>query len=136
MINISKLYNKYLQLKDKNPSHFYLFKSGIFYIFLAEDAKKMSSILNLKLNNLNESVLKCGFPINSLQKYMNLLKTANCEVEIIDNISPNLNTNQKIENFLTKISNANPDNFSIKEIYNFLDTISKEANSLIKEFHS
>ena len=114
----------------------YLFKSGIFYIFLAEDAKKMSSILNLKLNNLNESVLKCGFPINSLQKYMNLLKTANCEVEIIDNISPKLNTNQKIENFLTKISNANPDNFSIKEIYNFLDTISKEANSLIKEFHS
>lgn len=133
---MSKLYNKYLQLKDENPSHFYLFKSGIFYIFLAEDAKKMSSILNLKLNNLNESVLKCGFPINSLQKYMNLLKTANCEVEIIDNISPNLNTNQKIENFLTKISNANPDNFSIKEIYNFLDTISKEANSLIKEFHS
>ena len=133
---MSKLYNKYLQLKDENPSHFYLFKSGIFYIFLAEDAKKMSSILNLKLNNLNESVLKCGFPINSLQKYMNLLKTANCEVEIINNISPNLKTNQKIENFLTKISNANPDNFSIKEIYNFLDTISKEANSLIKEFHS
>ena len=133
---MSKLYNKYLQLKDENPSHFYLFKSGIFYIFLAEDAKKMSSILNLKLNNLNESVLKCGFPINSLQKYMNLLKTANCEVEIFNNISPNLNTNQKIENFLTKISNANPDNFSIKEIYNFLDTISKEANSLIKEFHS
>lgn len=59
---MSKLYEKYKSLKSENNDKLYLFKSGIFYIFLDEDAKKMSNFLNLKLTNLNESICKCRFP--------------------------------------------------------------------------
>lgn len=128
---MSKLYNQYLQLKDNDSSKIYLFQSGIFYIFLDKDAIEMSKFLNLKLNNLNESVLKCGFPINSLEKYMNILKPTNYKIEIVNNISAN--SNKKIEDFLHKISNINPEILSIREIYTLLEDISKEATSLYKE---
>lgn len=65
---MSKLYNQYVILKVNNPNKFFLFKSGIFFIFLDEDAKIMSKVLNLKLSNLNADILKCGFPENSLDK--------------------------------------------------------------------
>ena len=54
---MSKLYNKYLELKSKDDTYLYLFKSGMFYIFLDEDAKIVSEKLNLKLTNFNDSVL-------------------------------------------------------------------------------
>ena len=91
----------------------------------------MSKFLNLKLNNLNESVFKCGFPIHSLEKYMNILKTTNYKIEIVNNFSTN--SNKKIEDFLHKISNINTELLSIREIYTFLEDISKEATSLYKE---
>ena len=85
---MSKLYDKYLLLKKQNPSVLYLFKSGIFYIFLENDAKKMSLLLNLKLNNLNENVLKCGFPVNNLSKYASLIEKAGYELLIVVSSSP------------------------------------------------
>ena len=49
---MSKLYDKYLFLKDNEPnpdSTLFLFKSGIFFIFLDSDAKIASNIFNFKL---------------------------------------------------------------------------------------
>ena len=81
---MSKLYERYLKLKKQDSSVLYLFKNGIFYIFLEEDAKKMSSLLNLKLTNLNESVLKCGFPVNNLAKYSSLIQSNGYQVHIVE----------------------------------------------------
>ena len=36
---MSTLYNRYLQLKQEKCDVYYLFKYGIFYIFLDDDAK-------------------------------------------------------------------------------------------------
>ena len=44
----------------------YLFRSGIFYIGLDEDAKKLTETLGLKLTNFDGNTVKCGFPSNSL----------------------------------------------------------------------
>ena len=73
---MSKLYTTYLNLKAKDTSDktVYLFKSGIFYVFLEGDAKKMSPLLSLKLCPLNETVVKCAFPATHLQKYLTLLR--------------------------------------------------------------
>lgn len=71
---MSKLYKRYLQLKQVDDSKIYLFKSGIFYIFLQDDAIKMSNLLKLKLTNLNETVVKCGFPVKNLNKYLDLIR--------------------------------------------------------------
>ena len=45
--NMSKMYQRYLELKKINPNQIYLFKSGIFYLFLEREdreAKKIYSI--------------------------------------------------------------------------------------------
>ncbi len=72
---MSKLFDKYTELKRNNPSKYYLFKGGIFYIFIDQDAIHMSPILNLKLTHLNEKILKCGFPINNIDKYSSIFKS-------------------------------------------------------------
>ena len=82
---MSKLVNCYKNLKSNDSSYLYLFKSWVFYIFLDEDAKIISNLLHLKLTNLNSEIQKCGFPANSLEKYIALLKLIPYEVKIIDN---------------------------------------------------
>lgn len=76
---MSKLYNKYLELKSKNNNTFtlYLFKSGIFYIFLDKDAEIMSNLLHLKLTKLNDNIVKCGFPATHIEKYLKMIELTN-----------------------------------------------------------
>ena len=47
----------------------------------------MASLLNLKLTNFNENVLKCGFPVNNLDKYLNLIKSLGYTIEIVDSVT-------------------------------------------------
>lgn len=131
---MSKLYNNYMYLKNtqKNPDKtLYLFKSGIFYILLDEDAKIASKLLNLKTTYFIEDVVKCGFPINSINKYLNILKNTSYNFKIIENLE-NVPINNKTHNLLLKISNIDTDNLSIKEAYNFIDNIKKVANLIIE----
>ena len=135
---MSKLYDKYKILKFQNPSKLYLFKSGIFYIFLDEDAKKISTILNLKLTNLNDNIVKCGFPVQNLNKYIILFKEHNLEIDIIDSVlqpsysSDDYRSNSNIKNFLDELSNINTETLSIKEIYSLVDKIIVKAKELTK----
>lgn len=104
---MSKLYNKYLELKSKDNSSYYLFKSGMFYIFLDEDAKFVSQKLNLKLTNFNDTILKCGFPTNSITKYTSLLDDNKINYKIIDDAvivhKSQYIENQNIQNYLEQI---------------------------------
>lgn len=104
MFKMSKIYDRYLQLK-KEGDKYYLFRSGIFYIFVGEDAKKMSKILSLKCTVLTDEVMKCGFPISSLEKYLNLLEQKNIEVKIVDAIENGYScvSNDKFLKYLDRI---------------------------------
>lgn len=130
---MSKMYKRYLELKQENDSKVYLFKSGIFYIFLADDAKLMSNILNLRLTNLNENVLKCGFPVNNLNKYLNIIKNSGYDVNIIDNLadkplsSKNYLLNSSINDLIEKLVSINSNELSIKEAYCLIDNLVAEA---------
>ena len=42
---MSKLYARYTELKKKDPDCVYLFKVGIFYLALENDATKLSDVL-------------------------------------------------------------------------------------------
>lgn len=133
---MSKIYNKYVELKNNGSKDTkYLFKAGIFYIFICEDAEEMSKLLNLKLTNLNENVLKCGFPTNNLSKYINLLNDYNIEFKIIDenmekvnSISKYLN-NEKIITELKKIQKLDMDNLNPRQAYDIVYSF----NQLLKE---
>lgn len=137
---MSKLYQTYVALKIQDSSQLYLFKSGIFYIFLDEDAKLISSMFNLKLTNLNSVVVKCGFPTSQIKKYTNLFTMANLSFKIVDTTDNLLYSpkdfvlNADIYNFLQKISNVNAYELSISEAYDFIDKISSESKSFLGEY--
>ena len=81
---MSKLYTRYLELKREDPNKMYLMKSGLFYIFIDEDAIAMSNMSRLKCIPLTGMIMKCGFPENSKEKYLRRLKENGKIVEIVD----------------------------------------------------
>lgn len=135
---MSKQYNSYLSMKKLDKDTILLFKSGIFYVLLDNDARLVSSILNLKLTQLNSEVVKCGFPINSLDKYLNLLISYKLNVKIIDinsNISyrPHEFTYENnTDSLLTELSTLNVNDLSIKDAYSKLEYFNYKANDILK----
>ena len=98
------------------------------------DAKFMSNILQLKLTNFTPELVKCGFPINSLNKYMNIFKTLNYDVEIVNNSTNNKSSfsNQiEVEKFIKEIANVNTNLLSVSEAYSFINKIKAQANILL-----
>ena len=69
----------YKRFKANNPDKYYLFKGGIFYYFLAEDAEYFNNKCGFKLTAFGDSV-KCGFPVSALEKYLYLFKEENMKV--------------------------------------------------------
>lgn len=136
----SKLYKKYLSLKIDDSSYFYLFKSGVFYIFISDDAKIIAPLLNLKLTNLNSVIMKCGFPVNSSEKYLKKMEELNLKVKIVtlrddffdDNFEKYLNTREFID-IINNFLNTNIDNLSISQAFDLLyDLQNKFKNLKIK----
>lgn len=69
----------YKRFKANSPDKYYLFKGGIFYYFLAEDAEYFNNKCGFKLTSFGDSV-KCGFPVSTLEKYLYLFKEENIEL--------------------------------------------------------
>ena len=61
-----------LQRKDKGK--IILVNSGNFYIARGRDAVLLHNILNLKVNCMEAEICKIGFPLNSLDKYTQLIE--------------------------------------------------------------
>ena len=110
---MSKLLNKYNELKKIDPDKIYVFKIGIFYNILNEDARKVSNEIGLKLTDLGPDIVKCGFPISKLEKYSQLLNDKNIIFEIIN---PPTSSSQKTSNDIIKlIENIDLNNITCKE---------------------
>lgn len=63
---------KLLQRKDNGK--IILVNSGSFYIARGRDAVLLHNILNLKVNCMEAEICKIGFPLNSLEKYTQLIE--------------------------------------------------------------
>ena len=90
---MSKLQKSYINLKSKDADKIYLFKSGMFYLALADDCEKLSSVFGFKKTKLNEEIEKCGFPISRLEFYVGQLEKKKIPFQIIDD------DYSKIENY-------------------------------------
>lgn len=132
---MSKLYDIYKKLKNENNEIIYLFKSGVFYICLDDDAKILSKIYNLKLTNLNVDIVKCGFPCSSFDKYYKLFVNDNINFKIIENNTifdgANYLQNKTLLSLLEKINQVSVDNLSVSEAYRFIEEI-KELTLKLK----
>ena len=136
---MSKLYDVYCYLKksSKEDNVLYLFKSGIFLLFIDKDAIIASDILGLKLTNLTNDVVKCGFPSSSLEKYSRILSHCNYSVKVIDPSSQIIFTykqyeaNDKAMQLLKDLSNIDIDNCSISEAYELLENYKNRAENIL-----
>ena len=136
---MSKLLTTYTNLKKQDNETFYLFKIGLFYNFINEDASTMSNLLHLKITNLSPAIIKCGFPNNSFDKYMKILLSLLYKIKIIDSLEnntlfelKNFETNKKIKEFIFKISEIDVNNISITEAYSLLEDLQEEAQKLLQ----
>ena len=136
---MSKLFSKYLELKNNDSSSIYLFKSGIFFLALQEDAHKISEELNLKITNLNPDIVKCGFPVSRQEHYFRILEAKGIDFTIVDdtygivkNYSDYIN-NDKLKNIVNDIINIDFDNISFKYAYKLLLDTSNSLKKIYKD---
>lgn len=134
---MSKLFDKFQELKKDNPDTLYLLKSGIFYIGLNEDAQKLSNLFNFKITNLNDTIVKCGFPEKKLEFYTNLLNTCNINFEIIDATQekvkdiPNYLQEQNIQKTLKSIEKLEMDQISFQDAFFILKNLQNQLKNKI-----
>lgn len=124
---MSKLYLEYLKRKREDNSKYYLFKSGLFYIFLDEDAKNISKITPLNITNLNNDIVKCGFPINSLEKYLDVFNNLDINVEVIEEIKEK-DTEEINKKIINKIRNLKIDTLTPLRALNILNELKDMLN--------
>lgn len=133
---MSKLYTKYLKLKEKNANTVYLFKAGIFYLALSEDAIKLSTTLKLNLGKLNEEIPKVGFPVSSRERYVRLLEALSIPFQFVDDTYgvienySDYSNNEKLKSMISKILSLDFDNLTFKEAFEFLMSVQKELSSI------
>ena len=134
---MSKLYDNFVNLKGSNKDKIYLFKSGIFFIALNEDATKLSEIFGFKITNLNDTVTKCGFPAKRIEYYSSLLYKMNIDFELIDSNSKKIeNSSEYISNLnfnsiIDKLVKIDFDNITCKEAFDILYSLSLESKKIL-----
>ena len=113
---MSKMYDMYVTCKDDDSSLFYLFRCGNFYIFLGDDADYISKITTLKKTFFSKECFKCGFPVNSLDVYMNIFKELGLDVKVIDD-------KNNIDVIIDRINSVNVDEITGIEALYFIKSI-------------
>ena len=132
---MSKLLKQYEELKKQDSNTIYLFRVGIFYNILNEDAKIINEKLGLKITDLGPQIFKCGFPISQIEKYSSLLKKNNLKYKIIDN-SQIKNTNDYLNNIeikkiLKSIIEIDFNNITFQQSFNLLLNIQKKLKNIL-----
>ena len=134
---MSKIIKQYKELKEKDASPIYIFRIGIFYNILNEDAKILNEKLGLKLTSLSPEIIKCGFPISSLEKYTKKLNNLQLKYMVIDDLPKDTNivdysNNIEIKKILKKIIEIDMNNTTFQQSFNILLDIQKKLKELSK----
>ena len=116
---MSKLYDKYEKLKSEDLECIYLFLCGNFYIALDSDAIILNELFDMKLTKFSNLCDKCGFPINSLEKYEKRLKDRNIKYKLINEVS---DTN-KIEKIKLLVNINDIESLEKEDLVNIVETI-------------
>lgn len=97
---MSKIYNQYLKLKQKDSQSLYLFRCGKFYIFIADDCEIINDYVVLKKTKFTNECMKCGFPINVLDEYLRVFRNHNLSVQVIEEIEDfSINKNEILKEY-------------------------------------
>lgn len=120
---------QYEKLKKNDPNKIYIFKVGIFYNILSEDARLVSNAIGLKLTDLGPEIVKCGFPIAKLDKYTNLLTTHNIPFEVVSMPASSCQSSP-YSSIISKIRNIDLNNTTFKEAFDILYNIQQKLKNM------
>ena len=109
------MYDKYLKLKEIDNTKLYLFKCGIFYVFLGKDCDIINEHLVLKKVKFGNTY-KCGFPGDSLDLYLKIFSNNNLNVQVVENIEENY------EKLVKRINNLKVNEITPMEALNIIKT--------------
>lgn len=137
---MGKLMEMYNLKKKQNQDCLYIIHSGVFYIGVNEDAKKLNDLLQLKITNIdNKGNIKCGFPTSRLDFYKNLLDKLNVNYELVElsNCNENVGSStysdkentKNIMKIIDYISKLDLDEISPKDAYNILEKLNTKCKS-------
>lgn len=70
--------------KDMGFDRVYIIRIGMFFVGLDIDAFILENVLKLKKTKFSKDVFKVGFPCNSLNKYINILKEKGISFWVLD----------------------------------------------------
>lgn len=135
---MSKLYSKYLEQKALNPNELYLFKSGIFYMALNEDANRLSDALSLKVTNITDKLYKCCFPVSKSDYYFKSLESLNIDYKIIDpsqNVVLNYaeyKDNEKFNGIITNLLKLDLNKTSFQDAYIILTNTIHDLKQILE----
>lgn len=135
---MSKLYSKYLEQKALNPDILYLFKSGIFYMALNEDANRLSDTLSLKVTNITDKLYKCCFPVSKSDYYFKTLESLNIDYKIIDpsqNVVLNYaeyKDNEKFNSIITNLIKLDLNKTSFQDAYIILTNTIHDLKQILE----
>ncbi len=135
---MSKLYSKYLEQKALNPNILYLFKSGIFYMALNDDANKLSDALSLKVTNITDKLYKCCFPVSKSDYYFKTLESLNINYKIIDpsqNVVLNYaeyKDNEKFNSIITNLIKLDLNKTSFQDAYIILTNTIHDLKQILE----
>ncbi|MCI9178230.1 MAG: hypothetical protein HFJ28_06795 [Clostridia bacterium] len=133
---MSKLYSRYSELKKAEPNFVYLFKVGIFYLAIENDAIKLSECLKLNLGKLNETTAKVGFPVSKLDHYVRLMQAHNIPFKIADDTYGIINNytdylnNEQLKDIVNQLLALDFDNITFKEGFETLLSVQKDLKKI------
>lgn len=135
---MSKLLNQFKELKKQDNTCIYLFRIGIFYNILNEDAIIASNALGLKITDLGPNIDKAGFPISKIEKYIKLLKEKGIKYKIINDLPKDMTTidyinNIEIKKLLNNISAIDMNNTTFQQSFNILLDIQQKLQNIYKK---
>src|SRR5574344_177371 len=119
-----KMYELYLEKKKESKEKVYLFKSGIFYIFIADDAINISKIMPLKITKLTSNIVKCGFPISQLDRYKEIFDNLKLNIEIVEDVIKNVSS----EEIINKIRSIDINKITPIKALNVLEDLKDMVN--------
>lgn len=128
--------DKFYKLKQEYMDYIILFKYGSFYICFNSDAMILNEIFNYKILEIG-NFIKCGFPLNSLNKIINELENKEINYLVFnDDISDrkkfkennykNYGKNKNIRSVMKRINEINTilkDNINNPNIINIVEEI-------------
>ena len=135
---MSKLYSKYLEQKALNPNILYLFKSGIFYMALNDDANRLSDALSLRVTNITDKIYKCCFPVSKSDFYFKTLESLNIDYKIIDpsqNVVLNYakyKDNEKFNSIITNLIKLDLNKTSYQDAYIILTNTIHDLKQILE----